>query len=209
MKINGVEDWTATGTKLNFLRVAGLEPGGALSPREAAQHAAFRLEKRRTEWLAGRLAAKALLAEATGKEPAACEIQPDRLGRPSCGGILVTISHSGGWAMAAVKPGADFLGADLEKVEDRHPAWYRDYFHPSELAAPQPSEATRLWTIKEAFLKALGLGLMADPLDIRTGEKVIFTGKVLERYAQLGSPEFELETRAEPEGFWTAVVAGK
>lgn len=203
------QDWALTGAGLIFIPVAGQVPGGALSPREEAVHAAFRIEKRRAEWLAGRLAAKALLA-AEGETPAALEIGMDQYGRPCCGGRLVSISHSNGWALAAAKPGCSFLGADLERIEDRHPAWYSDYFHPTELQSPDPSEGTRLWTVKEALMKALGLGLMADPLDIRVREKVTFTGKTLERYRELGSPEFAVETRRCPEeGFWTAVVAGK
>lgn len=203
-----IETWSGTGARLKFLVVEGLRPGAALSGKEAAQYAVFRMEKRRREWLAGRLAAKALLAGDRGDQ-AAFEIGMDKFGRPSCGAELVSISHSGGWALAAVKPGSAFLGADLEKVEPRHPAWYRDYFHPSELPAPDPSEATRLWTIKEALLKALGLGLMADPLDIRTGERVRLSGKALERYRELGSPDFTVETRPVPDGFWTAVAADK
>lgn len=207
-KLDGLtEDWPVTGVRIKFLRVAGLTPGGALSGREKAVYEAFRIEKRRTEWLAGRLAAKALLAE-DGENPAALEIGMDRLGRPSCGGRLVSISHSNGWALAAVKPGSGFLGADLEKIEERHPAWYSDYFHPSELPKPDPSEGTRLWAVKEALMKALGLGLMADPMDIRVTDKVVFTGKTLERYRELGSPVFAVETRPFPDGFWTAVAAG-
>lgn len=204
----GLQRWPLTGVSLRFLPVAGQVPGGALSPREEAVHAAFRIEKRRAEWLAGRLAAKSLLAVA-GEPQASLEIGMDSLGRPCCGGRLVSISHSNGWALAAAKPGCSFLGVDLELVEERHPAWYSDYFHPTELQAPDPSEGTRLWTVKEALMKALGLGLMADPLDIRVREKVTFTGKTLDRYRDLGSPEFAVETRRCPaEGFWTAVVAG-
>ena len=203
----GIEEWPGTGTKVKFMKVAGLEAGDSLSPAEALRYSAFRMEKRRSEWLAGRLAAKTLLAAAAGAKLSSFEIALDRLGRPSCGSALLTISHSGGWAMAAAKPGSDFLGADLEITEERHPAWYRDYFHPSELPRPDPSEATRIWAIKEALLKALGLGLMADPMDIRTDETIRFSGKPLERYRELGSPPFSVETRPFPEGFWTAVVA--
>lgn len=203
-----MEKWEKTGVSVKFLRVAGLEAGGALSPAEALRYAAFRMEKRRSEWLAGRLAAKTLLAE-TGAPGAlaALEVGMDSLGRPSCGGNLLSISHSNGWALAAFKPGSAFLGADLEKIEERHPAWYRDYFHPSELSAQDPSEATRLWTIKEALMKALGLGLTADPLTIKAGEKIELFGKALERYKELGSPAFSVETRPFPEGFWTAIAA--
>lgn len=201
-----IELWPAAGTRVALLRVDGLAPGAALSEREALQYAAFRIEKRRKEWLAGRLAAKALLAEGGGN-PADFEITMDKLGRPSCGGALVSITHSNGWAAAAAKPGSSFLGLDLEKIEERHRAWYSDYFHPQELPLHDPSEATRLWTVKEALLKALGLGLMADPLAIRTDEKIRFTGKALERYRELGSPDFAVETRPSPGGFWMAVAA--
>jgi len=206
----GIAHWAASGTRIKFLRVDGLAPGLALSPAETQRYSAFRLEKRRKEWLAGRLAAKTLLAAEDGaKKLDAYEIAADAFGRPSCGGRLVSISHSNGWALAALKPGgAAFLGADLEMTEPRHPAWYRDYFHKAELPEPDPSAATRLWTIKEAVMKALGLGLMADPLDIRVVERIKFSGRVLARYKELGSPEFSLETRAIPEGFWTAVAAG-
>ena len=203
--------WPGTGARVKFLEVEGLEAGSSLSPSEAALYASFRMEKRRKEWLAGRLAAKTLLAEADGNEKLdAYEIIQDAFGRPFCGGRLLTISHSNGWAMAALKQGeACFLGADLERTEPRHPAWYRDYFHKSELPEPEPSAATRLWTIKEALMKALGLGLMADPLDIRVGEKIKLGGRMLERYKELGSPAYSLETRAWPEGFWTALAAGQ
>ena len=204
-----MEKWKKTGVSVKFIRVEGLEAGDALSPAEALRLSAFRMEKRRSEWLAGRLAAKTLLAE-TGAPGAlsTLEIGMDSLGRPSCGGSLLSISHSNGWAMAALKPGSAFLGADLEKIEERHPAWYRDYFHNSELPAPDPSGATRLWTIKEALMKALGLGLTADPLTIKeAGEKIELYGNALKRYQELGCPPFTVETHPFPEGFWTAVAA--
>lgn len=201
---------TLAGARIKLLSTAAPEAAGALSPAEADRLAAFRLDKRRREWLAGRLAAKALLAEAGGGAQASYEIGLDKYGRPACGDRLVSISHSNGWALAAHKPGCSFLGADLEMVEERHPAWYADYFHPSELPAPDPSAATRLWAVKEAVMKALGLGLMVDPLDIReTPRGVELRGKAQQRYAELGSPAFTVETRPFPEGFWTAVIACK
>lgn len=204
----GTEEWAATGTRIKFVRVEGLEAGDSLSPAEALRYSAFKMEKRRKEWLAGRLAAKTLLAGLRGGDLSSFEIAADHLGRPACGGALLSISHSNGWAMAVIKPGSTFLGADLEKIEARHPAWYADYFHPAELPEPDPSEATRLWSLKEALLKALGLGLMADPLEIKAAADISFSGKTLARYKELGSPRFTVETRAFPEGFWTAVAAG-
>nr|MDA8130549.1 hypothetical protein [Elusimicrobiota bacterium] len=87
------EVWPGTGASVLYLPVEGQVPGVALSDRESAVYAAFRLEKRRREWLAGRLAAKALLS-ADGPAPAACDIGMDKFGRPCCGQALVSISHS-------------------------------------------------------------------------------------------------------------------
>ena len=210
--MHGTGTWPETKADIKFVRVDGLEPGQALSPREAEVYAAFRIEKRRREWLGGRLAAKALLAAAGGLRPCDYEITPDRYGRPSCGGELLSISHSGGWALAAHKPGCIFLGADVEVIEPRHPAWYRDYFYPEELKAgpggPDPSAATRAWSVKEALLKALGLGLSVDPLCIKTGEQPLLYGAALKRHQEMGSPAFRVETASFPEGFWTSVAAG-
>lgn len=211
MRDYGIEHWPETKTGIKFVRVEGLAPGNALSARETALYGAFRMEKRRKEWLAGRLAAKSLLSAAANEaDQSLLDISYDQLGRPACAGRIVSISHSGGWAMAAIKEGTSFIGADLEKIEERHPAWYKDYFLPGELATPDPGEATRLWAIKEALLKALGLGLAADPLSIRAGgPKIILAGKALARYSELGSPPFVVSTKPFPTGFWTAVAAAR
>lgn len=210
MRDDAIAERPATGVLLRFLRVDGLSPGAALSARERAVHEAFRIEKRKKEWLAGRLAAKELLSRLTGvADLSVFEIGMDESGRPASGGTLLSISHSGGWALAAARAGASFLGADIERIEERHPAWYRDYFHPAELPSPDPSEATRLWTAKEAMMKALGMGLAADPLSMLvTGGTIKLHSRALRRYGELGSPPFVLETFAYPEGFWTAVVSG-
>ena len=62
--------------------------------------------------------------------------------------------------------------------------------------------ATLLWTQKEALLKALGLGLKADLLDINlAGDAPEFLRTALKRYEDLGKPTFNLAT-FEPEPGW-------
>ena len=67
--------------------------------------------------------------------------------------------------------------------------------------------ATRRWTEKEALLKALGLGLQADPLDIKIGKDIQFSNKALKRYQELGRPGYLLETSRLDPGYYLSTVA--
>ncbi len=189
-----------------------------LSGKELEKLASFKFEKRRRDWLGGRYAAKLLIKDNFVPEErlSSIEIGYDPLGRPVwLNGErprLISITHSGPFCAAAC--GGEktvFLGIDLEKAEPRAGAWYQDYFHKAELVSgaavtmPEPHSsplishrcllATRLWTQKEALLKALGLGLKADPLDINlSGETPEFLRAADARYGELGRPPFTLRT---------------
>lgn len=78
----------------------------------------------------------------------------------------LSLSHSHGRALAALRPDGGSLGADLERVEERSASFVEDYFTSSEqrawrtAAAPARAlVATLLWSAKESALKALGEGL--------------------------------------------------
>ena len=193
-------------------------PATFLSDQELAKFSSFKIEKRRRDWLGGRYAAKLLIKDNLVPEAqlSNIEIGYDPLGRPvwlnGKRPRLISITHSGPFCAAAC--GGEktiFLGIDLEKAEPRAGAWYQDYFHKTELASgaavtmsePPSSHlishrcllATRLWTQKEALLKALGLGLKADPLDINlSGETPEFLRAADARYGELGRPLFTLRT---------------
>lgn len=156
-----------------------------LSRSERALWHALRLpERRRLEWLLGRLAAKdavrAHVRERLGLtlSPAEVEILPDENGRPMVQGIWteqlpraprVSISHTAGLAVAAVGD-SDGVGVDVERLGHLTEAAEAMAFSAEErelLAGLRQDAAAewplRLWCAKEAAAKALGRGLAGGP----------------------------------------------
>lgn len=154
--------------------------GAWLTPAERATHDAFAVPKRRREWLAGRVAAKTIIAQrhalTTPDRFTRIAITPitegPERGRPrySIDGVAphfdLSIAHCGDVAIAALGDHGERIGVDLEALIDARPGFDDVTFSPTELATlaalPTPARATyrtRLWTLKEALLKALGTGL--------------------------------------------------
>ena len=95
--------------------------------------------------------------------------------------VSLTISHSRGVAFCALAAQAGAVeagtaarlprvGGDVELIEPREASFVRDYFAPDEQAAVTAAPAvwrdgltTVIWSVKEAALKALRLGLSVDP----------------------------------------------
>lgn len=105
------------------------------------------------------------------------QINMDSRGRPQLDGWQVAFSHSGRAAFCALAPtgqDAPALGLDAEALTSPPP--HASAFAAHELAAPPAlpqsvidREALRRWTIKEALLKAAGLGLGMQPAHVSTG----------------------------------------
>jgi 4'-phosphopantetheinyl transferase len=99
--------------------------------------------------------------------------RPEIDGTPDVHGLRFNLSHTRGLVGCAVRWGSD-IGIDLEAIEGGRPVPVhiadRSFAPPetSALRAAPPTERARLfyafWTLKEAYLKARGLGL-AVPLD--------------------------------------------
>ena len=144
----------------------------------------------RRRWLRGRLAAKdavrCLMLERYGLVASleTIGVLPDDLGQPrvSCaslpgggGEILVSISHCGNSSVAlAAERSASCLavGIDVALQAGDHEGLAEGGFAPHETALleewPAPLRADwllRLWCAKEAAGKALGVGLMGNPLN--------------------------------------------
>jgi 4'-phosphopantetheinyl transferase len=87
--------------------------------------------------------------------------------RPIGSGLFLSISRRG--PFTAVALAASQVGVDVELVEgDGEIPW--NVLHPSESAMLRqedgPARAAafaRLWSLKEAYLKALGIGLFREP----------------------------------------------
>jgi 4'-phosphopantetheinyl transferase len=166
----------------NLIRVVrvDLERAGCadvLSGDERARAARFLRDDSRRRFVAARAALRRLLAEALRCAPDALAFGYEPGGRPfvaepAPGDLVFNVSHSGELALLAIGRGRR-LGVDVERLGRRvsGEAIARRFFAPREaealLALPeaeQPAAFLRIWTRKEAYIKALGEGLRL-PLD--------------------------------------------
>lgn len=119
--------------------------------------------------------ARLVLAAWTGCDPAAVAFAVSEQGKPvlAGGGLAFNLSHAGNCALLAVTAGTP-VGVDVEPLRPLPEAGEvaARFFAPEErlaLAACPPSERDaaflRLWTRKEAYVKALGGGLALSLAD--------------------------------------------
>jgi 4'-phosphopantetheinyl transferase len=145
-----------------------------LSQGERDRAARFHFDRDRRHFIAAHGLLRMLLGAALDLAPAAVPITQERGEKPfliNAVGLDFNLSHSGGWALVGLS--AADIGVDVEKVRpltDRIEIGRR-YFAASEAAAMAALPAAEredgffaCWTRKEAYVKALGLGLAA-PLD--------------------------------------------
>jgi 4'-phosphopantetheinyl transferase len=143
----------------------------SLSPGELKRAEEMASPQRRRSFLARRQMARQVLAEATGTAPAelVLERRCERCGElhpasPLGGaGEPVWWSASRSEGLAAIAIAHRRVGLDLER-RDARPRWERiarRFFSAAEHRAigGSPERFLELWTLKEAYLKALGLGL--------------------------------------------------
>jgi len=154
-------------------RLLASAPGSEawLSKEEHARAARYRRPADRTGYLATRALVRGILARALARPPDALRFQEGPHGRPSlepdaAAGLAFNASRTPAW-VALVVTGGMACGVDVENVHRRAdvdsiarafaPA-ERDLLH--RTPAPERRRTFfRLWTLKEAFLKARGTGL--------------------------------------------------
>ena len=145
-----------------------------LDEEERRRHARISSERQRLEYLAAHALLRACLSRFAAPTPEAWRFVQDEHGCPSlapelgCGWLRFSLAHTAGLVVVAVARDRA-VGVDAEDCErplDRAVVTRR-FFAPAEgagLDALATEELRRerffaLWTLKEAYLKARGLGL--------------------------------------------------
>ena len=165
-----VDLWHVYADKVNAERLAGCRR--LLSAEEAAQADRFFFEKDRRLYLVARAMLRTVLSGCLKCDPRGLVFRRNGYGKPFLAGpagspLQFNLSHSGGLAVCAVTLDHE-IGVDVEdrerRVEELELA--RRFFAPAEAGALEPLPAVvrrdaffRYWTLKEAYIKARGMGL--------------------------------------------------
>ncbi len=146
-----------------------------LSVEEKEKAARFRFDRDRRRFSAAHAALRVILAGYLNLKPQEVQFTNNSYGKPYLAGsstLFFNLSHSHELALLAVALRRE-VGVDVEYIRQElvEPAVIRRYFAPAEVAAlaalPAGVEVGaffNIWTRKEAFIKARGMGLSL-PLD--------------------------------------------
>ena len=159
-----------------------------MNPVEAARQARFVFERHRQQFLVARALVRSTLSRYAAPAPDAWRFIHNQWGRPDLdpehglGGLCFNLSHTDGLvAVAVARAGVDASSASTasqtacpELGVDVEDTWRRShtdqiaehFFAPAEVAALRALPPERqhgrffeLWTLKEAYIKARGMGL--------------------------------------------------
>ena len=152
------------------------------SENELARCNKMKIEKRKKEWVLGRMTAKTLLSSDglpyAGQSMSSILIDNQPEGAPYLPNAIVagslSISHREDIAVAAYTSlQSTHLGIDLEKIEPREMSFVEDFFTEAEAdytmqltGEAQTVWVTLVWSAKEAVLKAWQKGLRLDTRSI-------------------------------------------
>ncbi len=135
-----------------------------LSQSEVERADQFKAPQRQLQFVCARALLRTVLERYTGDPASSHELTTDGKGKPVCvGGPAVSIAHSGDIVICAVTDRGE-IGVDIEFPDRRRNIkGIADRFFAENEAvwlATQPDEHFyMLWVLKEAWLKATGLGL--------------------------------------------------
>jgi 4'-phosphopantetheinyl transferase len=158
----------------------------ALSEAERVRATRFRFDADRARFVASHAALREILASCLDVAPASLEFGEGTHGKPflaapaHCRSLRFSLSHSGEIALVAVTLGRE-VGVDVERVRPRDDldgfvARYLSSIEREALARVPAGDRLRAffetWTLKEAYLKACGDGLLRelDAFDVTVGD---------------------------------------
>ena len=150
-----------------------------LSRDEDLRYRRLAFEHLRCEYLLTRALCRTALSRYTAIDARDLQFYTNRYGRPELAShksaaIRFNLSNSSGLVICAVSLNID-IGVDVEQIETLGDATSiaRSVFSAEEqqalLALPesrQPERFFELWTLKESYVKARGMGLTIDPRNI-------------------------------------------
>lgn len=160
---------------------------GLLSREEQERAQTFKLSTMRDRFVAVRGLLRRILAGYLDVAPESLRFDVSEYGKPGlvCGSLHFNLSHSADFLMIAVANFAD-IGIDVETIKARPSldSLAKRCFSPRELAGwrqlPLDQQLQcfyRLWTKKEAFVKAVGrgiaLGLELCELELEAGGQLL------------------------------------
>ena len=147
---------------------------GWMNADETARHARFLFDRHRHQFLVARALVRSTLSRYAAVERPDWRFVKNQWGRPDIdpghglGDLRFNLSHTDGLVAVAVARGDPELGVDVEDTWRRsHTDQIAEHFFaPAEVQALRALPADRqhgrffeLWTLKEAYIKARGMGL--------------------------------------------------
>lgn len=181
-----------------------------LSPDERERRARFVFERDRHQFLVTRGVLRTLLGAYLGIEPSSCAFTLNPYGRPSLtgGDLHFNVSHTKGLVAVAFAREPE-IGIDVEDLERRavDAGVPRRFFSPAEVNAleslPEAARVSRFfdyWTLKEAYIKARGMGLSLplDGFSMRLGDgapRIAFAASIDDDPERWQFAQFDISAR--------------
>jgi 4'-phosphopantetheinyl transferase len=149
-----------------------------LTPEEKSHAGRFRFQNDAEQWIACRASLRKILGETIAIPPLEVPLIVGEFGKPGLApphdSLYFNLSHCAGLALVALSTEGP-VGVDIEP-ENRAESLLeceRSFCHPQEIrhlpleATERASTLLRIWTHKEAVLKAMGTGLSHPPEKVR------------------------------------------
>lgn len=172
-----------------------------LSLKEKRKAVRFRKDLHRQVYVSGRGMLRVLIGECLDLFPGEIEIAEERFGKPYLKGHRETfqfnISNSGQYVAIAIHPGSQQVGVDLEHIDRQFEYWEiaAHYFTTEECdGVYSHQDFYRIWTKKEALLKATGVGLVDGLNKLDFSKKVNFVEAKDERLRLFKNRKYTLYT---------------